>query len=109
MSSDEGKREISSLRSAFNDTKKQLEQMGTVRREPCRQAVYVVPGARSDMIGWVQGPKDVDWSRFKDVDKPLLDLFRKSFASEPTGGCPRGMFCCHAYMHAKLTSSCTQA
>ena len=30
VSSDEGKREIGSLRSAFNDTKKQLEKMGTV-------------------------------------------------------------------------------
>ena len=31
VSSDEGKREVSSLRSAFNETKKKLETMGTVR------------------------------------------------------------------------------
>ena len=28
-----------------------------------------------------QGPKEVEWSKFKGVDKPLLDLFRKSFTS----------------------------
>lgn len=32
VSSDEGKREVGSLRSAFNETKKQLEKMGTVRK-----------------------------------------------------------------------------
>ena len=33
VSSDEGKREISSLRSAFNETKKDLEKMGLVRNK----------------------------------------------------------------------------
>ena len=39
-----------------------------------------------------QGPKDVDWSKFKDVDKPVLDLFRKSFASEAFSNPPAILF-----------------
>ena len=54
-----------------------------------------------------QGPKEVDWSKFKDVNKPVLDLFRKSFASTPSASAAPPVFMLkYACMQACPTRYC---
>ena len=95
ITSDEAKRELAGLRSQFGELRSKLASQTHVRHLQVRLSSLgwltvmcgqePVPGtcfSGLTVLSWdMQAPKEVKWDDYKEVDPPILDTFKKAFAS----------------------------
>lgn len=99
VTSDEGKRELATLRSAYVDITQKLNKMAAVRRwarelSSCTQLVALKPAAtvrscplecfsEQICIIFVQPQPAINWAQWsKEIDPKLVDQFKQTFESE---------------------------
>lgn len=97
VSSDEGKRELATLRSTYADIAHKLTSMAKVgrggaaghwRRRFLRRSTRSRPLTLSAALRWVQDQPEINWQEWqKEIDPKLVQQFKQTYESEQPAGC----------------------